>query len=100
MTRARIRAVRRLAQRVTVVATALHAGYLRNIALGHALSSALEAAGAHVARQTQIADAGRDMAAAMAAYLTHADGRDPEQAKSSPVAPEDRTAETAGAKSE
>jgi tRNA synthetases class I (R) len=49
--------------------TALHAGYLRNIALGHALASALEAAGAHVARQTQIADAGRDMGEAMAGYL-------------------------------
>jgi tRNA synthetases class I (R) len=50
--------------------TALHAGYLRNIALGHALASALEAAGAHVARQTQIADAGRDMGEAMAGYLS------------------------------
>src|SRR5665647_1034552 len=53
--------------------TALHAGYLRNIALGHALASALEAAGAHVARQTQIADAGRDMGEAMAGYLRYAE---------------------------
>jgi hypothetical protein len=52
--------------------TALHAGYLRNIALGHALSSTLDAAGAHVARQSQIADAGRDMGEAMAGYLRHA----------------------------
>jgi arginyl-tRNA synthetase len=50
--------------------TALHAGYLRNIALGHALASALEAAGAHVARQTQIADAGRAMGEAMAGYIS------------------------------
>jgi hypothetical protein len=57
--------------------TALHAGYLRNIALGHALASALEAAGAHVARQTQIADAGRDMGEAMAGYLRYAEEVDP-----------------------
>jgi arginyl-tRNA synthetase len=57
--------------------TALHAGYLRNIALGHALASTLEAAGAHVARQTQIADAGRDMGDAMAGYLRFADESDP-----------------------
>ena len=57
--------------------TALHAGYLRNIALGHALASALEVAGAHVARQTQIADAGRDMGEAMAGYLTYAAEVDP-----------------------
>jgi hypothetical protein len=57
--------------------TALHAGYLRNIALGHALASALEVAGAHVARQTQIADAGRDMGEAMAGYLTYASEVDP-----------------------
>jgi hypothetical protein len=57
--------------------TALHAGYLRNIALGHALASTLEAAGAHVARQTQIADAGREMANAMAGYLRFADESDP-----------------------
>ncbi|HYM65880.1 MAG TPA: arginine--tRNA ligase, partial [Patescibacteria group bacterium] len=57
--------------------TALHAGYLRNIALGHALASTLEAAGAHVARQTQIADAGRDMAEAMAGYLRYSEEVDP-----------------------
>jgi tRNA synthetases class I (R) len=61
--------------------TALHAGYLRNIALGHALASALEAAGAHVARQTKIADAGRDMGEAMAGYLRHAHGLDPATAQ-------------------
>jgi tRNA synthetases class I (R) len=57
--------------------TALHAGYLRNIALGHALASTLETAGAHVARQTQIADAGRDMADAIAGYMRFADESDP-----------------------
>jgi hypothetical protein len=61
--------------------TALHAGYLRNIALGHALASALEAAGAHVARQTQIADAGRDMGEAMAGYLRYARDADPATAR-------------------
>jgi arginyl-tRNA synthetase len=61
--------------------TALHAGYLRNIALGHALASALEAAGAHVARQTQIADAGRDMGEAMAGYLRYAQESDPATAR-------------------
>lgn len=57
--------------------TPLHAGYLRNIALGHALASALELAGAHVARQTQIADAGRAMGEAMAGYLRYAKDLDP-----------------------
>jgi hypothetical protein len=61
--------------------TALHAGYLRNIALGHALASALEAAGGHVARQTQIADAGRDMGEAMAGYLSYAKEADPATAQ-------------------
>jgi arginyl-tRNA synthetase len=61
--------------------TALHAGYLRNIALGHALASALEAAGAHVARQTQIADAGRDMGEAMAGYVRYAEEIDPAAAR-------------------
>ncbi len=57
--------------------TALHAGYLRNIALGQALAGMLEAAGARVARQTQIADAGRDMGEAMAGYLRHGEELDP-----------------------
>jgi hypothetical protein len=58
-------------------ATPLHAGYLRNIALGHATASALAAAGAHVARQTQIADAGPDMGAAMAGCTLHPEEVDP-----------------------
>jgi hypothetical protein len=57
--------------------TPLHAGYLRNIALGHALASTLEYAGAHVARQTQIADAGRDMGEAIAGYIRYANDSDP-----------------------
>jgi hypothetical protein len=61
-------------------ATALHAGYLRNIALGHALASALLAAGAHVARQTQIADVGRDIGEAIAGYVRHAAEADPASA--------------------
>lgn len=61
--------------------TALHAGYLRNIALGHALAGALESAGAHVARQTQIADAGKDMGEAMAGYLRYAEEVDPATAR-------------------
>jgi hypothetical protein len=62
-------------------ATPLHAGYLRNIALGHALASALEAAGAHVARQTQIADAGRETGEAMAGYVSYANDLDPASAR-------------------
>lgn len=62
-------------------ATALHAGYLRNIALGHALAGTLTAAGAHVARQTQIADAGPAMAEAMAGYLRFGEDADPASAE-------------------
>lgn len=59
---------------------ALHAGHLRNIALGHAVSSALAAAGAEVVRQSHIGDAGRSMGEATAGYVRYADGRTPEQA--------------------
>lgn len=48
---------------------ALHVGHLRNTALGHAVAAALEAAGAVVVRQSQIADSGRSMAEAVAGYL-------------------------------
>jgi arginyl-tRNA synthetase len=48
---------------------ALHAGHLRNTALGHAVAAALEAAGADVTRQSQLADSGRSMAEAVAGYL-------------------------------
>lgn len=57
---------------------ALHVGHLRNIALGNALASVLEAAGASVSRETQIGDAGRSMAEAMAGYLSFARGETPE----------------------
>lgn len=59
---------------------ALHVGHLRNIALGHAIASALEAAGARVSRQSHIGDAGRSMGEAMAGWLRYADGATPEQA--------------------
>jgi arginyl-tRNA synthetase len=58
---------------------ALHVGHLRNVALGHALASALEAAGARVARQSHVGDAGRSMGEAMAGWLRYADGGTPEQ---------------------
>jgi hypothetical protein len=45
------------------------------------VAGALEVAGAHVARQTQIADAGRDMGEAMAGYLTYASEMDPATAR-------------------
>jgi arginyl-tRNA synthetase len=53
---------------------ALHIGHLRNIALGHAIASALSAAGARVIRQSHIGDAGRSMGEAMAGYVRYADG--------------------------
>ncbi|HWO17076.1 MAG TPA: arginine--tRNA ligase, partial [Solirubrobacterales bacterium] len=58
---------------------ALHAGHLRNIALGHTVSSALAASGAEVLRQSHIGDAGRSMGEAMAGYVRYADGRTPEE---------------------
>jgi arginyl-tRNA synthetase len=57
---------------------ALHVGHLRNIALGHAIASALEAAGARVARQSHIGDAGRSMGEAMAGCLRYGEGATPE----------------------
>lgn len=56
---------------------ALHVGHLRNIALGHAVAGTLEAAGAEVRRQSQIADAGRSMGEAVAGWLRYADGATP-----------------------
>ncbi len=56
---------------------ALHIGHLRNIALGHAIASALRAAGARVACQSHIGDAGRSMGEAMAGYLRYAAGSTP-----------------------
>jgi arginyl-tRNA synthetase len=45
---------------------ALHAGHLRNLALGNALASSLQQAGATVERRSLISDAGRSMGEAMA----------------------------------
>ncbi len=56
---------------------ALHAGHLRNIALGHSVSSALAAAGAKVISQSHIGDAGRSMGEAMAGYVRYADNGTP-----------------------
>jgi arginyl-tRNA synthetase len=63
---------------------ALHVGHLRNVALGQACACLLEAAGAHVSRQSQIADAGQQMGEAMAGYLEHGHGRTPEELNSKP----------------
>jgi arginyl-tRNA synthetase len=49
---------------------ALHVGHLRNIALGHALSSALRHVGARVETRSIVTDFGRNMAEAMAAVWT------------------------------
>jgi arginyl-tRNA synthetase len=56
---------------------ALHVGHLRNIALGHAIASALAAAGARVVRQSHVGDAGRSMGEAMAGWLRYAEGATP-----------------------
>ncbi len=48
---------------------ALHAGHLRSIAIGNAVASILEAAGAAVRRQSQVGDCGRSMGEAIAGYL-------------------------------
>lgn len=48
---------------------ALHAGHLRNLALGNAISSALAQAGADVERRSLISDAGRAMGEAMAGIV-------------------------------
>jgi arginyl-tRNA synthetase len=48
---------------------ALHAGHLRNLAIGNALAAALTQAGAQVERRSLISDAGRSMGEAMAGVL-------------------------------
>jgi arginyl-tRNA synthetase len=53
---------------------ALHAGHLRNLALGNALAAALSQAGAHVERRSRISDTGRAMGEAMAGVMQS--GRD------------------------
>jgi arginyl-tRNA synthetase len=59
---------------------ALHVGHLRNIALGHAVAATLEAAGADVQRQSQIADAGRSMGEAVAGYVRYGENASPASA--------------------
>jgi arginyl-tRNA synthetase len=59
---------------------ALHVGHLRNVALGHAVAAALEAAGAEVQRQSQIADAGRSMGEAVAGWMRYGEGLTPARA--------------------
>jgi arginyl-tRNA synthetase len=48
---------------------ALHAGHLRNLALGNAIAAALEQAGADVDRRSLISDIGRAMGEAMAGVV-------------------------------
>jgi arginyl-tRNA synthetase len=48
---------------------ALHAGHLRNLALGNSIAAALEQAGAEVERRSLISDIGRAMGEAMAGVL-------------------------------
>lgn len=48
---------------------ALHAGHLRNLALGNSIAAALEQAGADVERRSLISDIGRAMGEAMAGVL-------------------------------
>lgn len=49
---------------------ALHAGHLRNLAIGNAIAAALAQAGAQVERRSLISDAGRSMGEAMAGVLS------------------------------
>jgi arginyl-tRNA synthetase len=56
---------------------ALHVGHLRNVLLGQALVSALEAAGARVQRRSLVGDIGRRACEAMGGYLTEYPGEDP-----------------------
>ncbi len=58
----------------------LHAGHLRNIALGSALVAAFQAAGARVCQQCIICDIGRNIAEAMAGYLQFGKSETPESA--------------------
>lgn len=50
---------------------ALHVGHLRQLAIGHALSSMHAAAGADVCRQTRVCDYGRSVGEALAGYREH-----------------------------
>ena len=59
------------------ISKALHIGHLRNLAIGNALSSILETAGAQVVRQSLVGDIGRNVCEAMAGYKRLHDGEDP-----------------------
>jgi hypothetical protein len=53
---------------------ALHVGHLRNLAVGQAIASMAEAAGATVIRQSRVGDFGRNMGEAMAGYVEFCKG--------------------------
>lgn len=57
---------------------ALHVGHLRNVVLGHALASAMAAAGAAVQRHNLVGDIGRRVCEAMGGYLAYHDGATPQ----------------------
>jgi tRNA synthetases class I (R) len=56
---------------------ALHVGHLRNVVLGHALASAMSAAGAEVQRHNLVGDIGRRVCEAMVGYTARHAGEDP-----------------------
>ncbi len=57
---------------------ALHVGHLRNVVLGHALASAMAAAGAAVQWHNLVGDIGRRVCEAMGGYLACHDGETPQ----------------------
>lgn len=57
---------------------ALHAGHLRNIALGNAVANCLRHAGAEVICQSVVCDIGRNVCEALAGYMQYGQGRTPE----------------------
>lgn len=59
---------------------ALHVGHLRNVVLGHALASAMAAAGAAVQWHNLVGDIGRRVCEAMGGYLACHDGETPQSA--------------------
>jgi arginyl-tRNA synthetase len=63
---------------------ALHAGHLRNIVLGHALASAMAAAGAEVKRHNLVGDIGRRVCEAMVGYSELHAGESPRDAGLAP----------------
>lgn len=57
--------------------TVLNTSHLRNLAYGNALACSLEAGGADVVRQVQVADTSLDLAEAAVEYMTRVGGSDP-----------------------